>query len=695
MRIFRNQRDRLVKAMKAYETSRQPAMTGTTPSITSTMMSGVPDDVVSEPMWFMKIRKNQVVRDLTRTVTSLSNHDPTKMWRRAVVIYDQTETVDAGGLYKDLMNRFFRAILDPRLNLFESASSTAGQQHHHTEYSSTDSVHNAEDWAAGDHLGGGASVGKQRGIPLDNDDDDDSHETKNSNPNPTLNEYYLPSSQCELLGCLEAIGKLLAKCVLENIVISCRFSPIVYKFLLLPSHNLDVKLSRREEVEEFGFHDLALFDPVLESSLRNNVLGKDITPSYRDSMLGALAFLDTDNPSNDMTKGNNEGEENKRGRRGEEEDDDYNKRESENQKSKFEKKKNKTNTVGEKKSDKKYFRNNNSNLLSNPSRTISGVLSNVNKRERLTRFARKKLVRSRLRQLEALRRGFYSYIPSKKTASWASSSRGSSFTKRKERGQGDTTEMLSSPENKICEKMHDDYLQLFTNLTPHDFQKILCGPSEITLRILCENIDWTFSDGAQHGWRRLRRGTHLELIDKMKNVCGTWFREIFKGDRGELGNSNTSSSSSSKSSAMVLNGEGNFKISIHDHHARKGRDYNSTTGGRATAMTNESSPQMPTSVTLCNLLLYLRKRGPQYCSQFLHFVTGTPTVPYEGLQSIDPRNGPTGATKIVIQFTPGSKSKLPEAHTCFNTLILPDYDDALTLEKKFDEAIFALGFHLI
>ena len=67
--------------------------------------------------------------------------------------------------------------------------------------------------------------------------------------------------------------------------------------------------------------------------------------------------------------------------------------------------------------------------------------------------------------------------------------------------------------------------------------------------------------------------------------------------------------------------------------------------------------------------------------RFLKFITGSPNLPYGGLASLPPPSG-----KIVFTRLPRSE-RLPEAHTCFNTVDLPDYGDFATLCEKFNTAI--------
>ena len=56
---------------------------------------------------------------------------------------------------------------------------------------------------------------------------------------------------------------------------------------------------------------------------------------------------------------------------------------------------------------------------------------------------------------------------------------------------------------------------------------------------------------------------------------------------------------------------------------------------------------------------------------FLTFVTGTDRVPIDGLKSL----------KFNIQRH-SNTNNLPTAHTCFNVLLLPEYETQAQLEKN-------------
>ena len=95
--------------------------------------------------------------------------------------------------------------------------------------------------------------------------------------------------------------------------------------------------------------------------------------------------------------------------------------------------------------------------------------------------------------------------------------------------------------------------------------------------------------------------------------------------------------------------------------------------------------------TLSHIKRYLREAttdAPGGISQmaalrrFVAFVTGSPNLPYGGLKNLEPPSG-----KIVFTRLPNS-GRLPVAHTCFNTVDLPDYNSYKILRTKFNQAIY-------
>jgi hypothetical protein len=75
-------------------------------------------------------------------------------------------------------------------------------------------------------------------------------------------------------------------------------------------------------------------------------------------------------------------------------------------------------------------------------------------------------------------------------------------------------------------------------------------------------------------------------------------------------------------------------------------------------------------------------------ARLLQFVTGTSKVPYpEGFKGL---RGSEGLRMFHIVRVSDS-TRLPQAHTCFNELILPDYDSYEELHKNLITAIFETG----
>uniref|UniRef100_A0A0K0DGK7 HECT-type E3 ubiquitin transferase n=1 Tax=Angiostrongylus cantonensis TaxID=6313 RepID=A0A0K0DGK7_ANGCA len=69
--------------------------------------------------------------------------------------------------------------------------------------------------------------------------------------------------------------------------------------------------------------------------------------------------------------------------------------------------------------------------------------------------------------------------------------------------------------------------------------------------------------------------------------------------------------------------------------------------------------------------------------KLLQFVTGTPSIPFEGFAMLRGSNGPK---RFTIEKW-GEESSLPRAHTCFNRLDLPSYPTPHILRTKLHIAI--------
>ena len=72
-------------------------------------------------------------------------------------------------------------------------------------------------------------------------------------------------------------------------------------------------------------------------------------------------------------------------------------------------------------------------------------------------------------------------------------------------------------------------------------------------------------------------------------------------------------------------------------------------------------------------------------ANFLQFVTGCSQVPVGGFATL---NGMSGLRKFSISKVHSNpKYSLPEAHTCYNQLDLPEYESKETLQEKLIMAI--------
>ena len=77
----------------------------------------------------------------------------------------------------------------------------------------------------------------------------------------------------------------------------------------------------------------------------------------------------------------------------------------------------------------------------------------------------------------------------------------------------------------------------------------------------------------------------------------------------------------------------------------------------------------------------IKERG-----EVLRFVTGTSRVPLDGFDPVF----------TITKASEGGKNALPSAHTCFNQLVLPEYENLKQLQEKMKFAIAegSVGFHL-
>jgi ubiquitin-protein ligase E3 A len=74
--------------------------------------------------------------------------------------------------------------------------------------------------------------------------------------------------------------------------------------------------------------------------------------------------------------------------------------------------------------------------------------------------------------------------------------------------------------------------------------------------------------------------------------------------------------------------------------------------------------------------------------QFLQFVTGSERVPVGGLTSLQP--------PFLVAKNGGQSERLPTSHTCFNTLLLPEYESKGWLQDRLSLALQnSTGFGLM
>jgi len=94
------------------------------------------------------------------------------------------------------------------------------------------------------------------------------------------------------------------------------------------------------------------------------------------------------------------------------------------------------------------------------------------------------------------------------------------------------------------------------------------------------------------------------------------------------------------------------------------------------------------SATIINFWSVAHELSEEQKKLFLSFVTGSDRVPLKGLANLRPR--------FVISRNGPHSERLPTAHTCFNHLLLPDYNTREALLKRLLTAINnAEGFGLI
>lgn len=191
----------------------------------------------SDAVQFLRIRREAVVHDV---LSAFSRFGRSNLRRRLVVAYEGEAGVDAGGITKDMLYRFFSSLMldDPSLTGADQGGSTAGEA-----------------------LGG--RLFERAGT---------------SGPETMHQPCFLPRASCELLTLFEALGKLMAKVLLDEHTVELPFSPYLYKYLL---------------GQEPHFKDLEAYDADLYDQLRRNVLERDITQEYAaDTLLDFEGLCD-------------------------------------------------------------------------------------------------------------------------------------------------------------------------------------------------------------------------------------------------------------------------------------------------------------------------------------------------------------------------------------------------------------------
>ena len=94
----------------------------------------------------------------------------------------------------------------------------------------------------------------------------------------------------------------------------------------------------------------------------------------------------------------------------------------------------------------------------------------------------------------------------------------------------------------------------------------------------------------------------------------------------------------------------------------------------------------PDAVTVQHFWTVFDSFNTEQRRQFLTFVTGSDRVPIGG----------ASALRFIVARASADSDRLPTAHTCFNLLLLPDYENLEKLREKLHIAIeHNLGFGLM
>lgn len=74
-------------------------------------------------------------------------------------------------------------------------------------------------------------------------------------------------------------------------------------------------------------------------------------------------------------------------------------------------------------------------------------------------------------------------------------------------------------------------------------------------------------------------------------------------------------------------------------------------------------------------------------ARLLQFVTGSSRVPLAGFKALQGSTGAAGPRLFTIHLIDASTDNLPKAHTCFNRIDIPPYENFMKLLEKLTQAI--------
>lgn len=93
-----------------------------------------------------------------------------------------------------------------------------------------------------------------------------------------------------------------------------------------------------------------------------------------------------------------------------------------------------------------------------------------------------------------------------------------------------------------------------------------------------------------------------------------------------------------------------------------------------------------TSITIRHFWSVVHEMDEEQKRKLLQFTTGTDRVPVGGLSKL----------KLIIARNGPDSDRLPTAHTCFNVLLLPDYENPTKLKERLLKAItYSKGFGML